>query len=461
VANLSLAKAFFRFVEQDTLNGIFNSTINITTPDGRFIQKKTDENGYINFSLFYNEVVVDGNYTIAMNGTKGYITPIFLNRNLTSDILPYNETVRIGKVGITFKIYDRETKKLLEGVPINIFVLEAFNVTTDTGTYTLSNITLSTGTKTVFARSDGYFSEQLSFDYTGQDNLTIDFYMLNLTAENTGFVFTTIVYDNRLQQDASVSMYEYFSDLSSYIKVAECKSNVNGECTFAIELNKGLYYFTASKLIDSTTYSTETNPEIILTNQETRTLVLTRSNLFSQSITSKLSIDYSETYVNNVSTIFMDFQTTDNTVTEVCVDYLKKENLNYTSVYLQCVNASASYSATPILLDRSFDYVAQIYQLENGNKYLITSYNYPSQSSFESIFSNRGFSQPIYVWFWIALLVISFLLKSVEVFSIGGIVLSWVQFFHMPSIALGSISALKTIILSTLLIVARRKEDIT
>ena len=461
VGQLSLAKLYLYFVEADSLTPINNASITVITPDTRTLNLHTDANGLINFSLLYNENFINGSYQFTFLALSGFNSPVTFNETITTANIPFNNTRGIARVGLTFNIYNRETKTLLSGISTGIFMLESFNFTTTTGTFVIANLTLVTGEKTVFARTSGYYSEQLNFDFTGQANVTINFYMLNLTGSNSGFVFTTTIFDNRLQQDARVSMYEYFPSISAYVKVSECNSNVNGECAFTIELNTGLYYFTATKTIDGVEYSTQTNPEIIITDEETRTLVLSRADLFETSPTNSLQTTISETYLNNISTIFVDFQTTGNFVTTVCVEYFRDDILNWTSVYSQCVNASASYVATPILLNRTFGYKATVYQYHAGDSFLIKQYNYPSQSSFDQLFTGRGFAPPVFVWIWGALLVIALLIHSVEFFCIGGIILSWITFSNMPSVALASVSALKTIILFSIMTFSRRKEDIT
>jgi len=458
-ANLSNAEARFKFVEADTLSPILNASVTVNTVDGRTINTRTDQSGYLNFSLIYLDNIKNGNYTITFNGLQGFISPVSFERHLNDSILPYEEQIGIGKTGITINVYDRETRSLLSGRDVNIFMLSVFNTTTTTGSYVLTNVSMILGDYVITTESDGYFTEQRKVSITGQENVSIDFYMLNSTGTNTGLVFVTSEFNNRLQQGASVEMYEYFTEGKAFVKVSECDSNINGECTFAIELNQKIYYFTSQKTIDGVTYSSQTNEEIIRTDEETRKLILSFSDLFSLSVGKYLTVDFSETFENNISTIFMDFRTTDNFNTQVCVEYFK-EQYNLTSTYKQCVTASGGYVATPVLLDRDFRYVAQIYQVSGTDKYIIKTYNYPAINSFEDVFTKQNYFQPIYVWFWGALLVLSLLFKSIEMFSIGGIILSWVQLGSMPTLAVGSISAIKTVMLLTLLKHSRKTEDL-
>jgi hypothetical protein len=331
VTNLSLAKAFFYFVTADTLTPIFNATINITTPDARKFQLRTASDGSINFSLYFGENIINGNYSIDMNGTQGYVTPVFNERNLNENIVPYNETIKVGVVGITFNVYDRETGLRLTGVPVDVLMLGQFNVTTTTGLYNYGNLTISTGDYVVQAISEGYGVEQKTFTFTGQANATIDFYLLNLTGANTGSLFASVKDEfYRTTPDAKVVLLEYDTISKDYIEVSECYSNSNGECLFYVELNTKTYILQASKTISGEYYFDSTEPEVIKVDNEVRNLFL---RAITQNILTTLDgvvINATETYSTNwneinKSRILVYYSVSDGSSRMVCLQYLKDD----------------------------------------------------------------------------------------------------------------------------------------
>ena len=449
------------FLESDTLDGIFNATINISTPDGRFFQKKTGLDGSINFSSIYNNDFVQGTYIVTLDATKGYITPITFNITLNDSNVPYNESFLIGKVGININVYNRETGTLLTGVPVNILMLGYFNVTTITGKYVFANLSITLGDHILQALADGYGTEQQVFTFTNQENITIDFYLLNLTGAHTGNLFAEVIDEfYRVVQGARVTLYEYNTGSKSFVQVSECDSNVNGECHFYIELNVKTYYLKARKRSNNIEYTDETNPEIIATDNDVRRLFLRLSNPFVVPTTDYINIDSSEYFHDNISEINVSFDTIDNSVITVCLEYFTISGSTKTSVYKSCTTSASGFIQRIAALNRSNSYLAQVYYLDNGAMFIYREYNYPSESSLSELFTRNNYAKPFILLLWLALFAVSFMLKNVTFLSFGIAVLSWVEFALFPTILMITGSVAKTIIALMLYNISRRKRDL-
>jgi len=199
----------------------------------------------------------------------------------------------------------------------------------------LSNVSIIAGNYTVYVVSDGFGTEIRTFQYTAETNVSIDLYMLNLTGTNTGALFVnTIDSYQRIVQGAKVVLMEYSPADLSFIQVSECLTNANGECGFWIELNTKTYFIRATKTINSQLYTATTNPEgeIILTDAEIRNLILYFANTYTISDINNLVYDITESYTNNISSISVDFYTTNGLPIPICIEYFTKLSRVYTSV---------------------------------------------------------------------------------------------------------------------------------
>lgn len=453
---------FVNFFDLRTMLPIQDANVTVVYPNGVSINRTTDSKGYINFSVINNGTAQDGNLQIIFQDFSGYITPITFTPALNVNTYPLNESYGISDANIIVNVYDRETTTLLTGVDVTVSLLTYGSQTTNNGTVNFNNITLAVGDIVVQATASGYITEQQTVVYTGQENATLNLYLLNATGPNTGLLFASVVDENfRTQSNATVELYEYNNATNSYIKISEIRSNINGEAVFAIELNVKTYYLSASKIIDGFNYVVTSTPEIIKTDNEVRNLILRIIDEITFTVTDKLVITVTESFTNNISTIGIDYTTLDNFVATVCVEYLNTTNDVDTSVYLQCVNSSAAYVATPILLNRDFSYVGQVYQLLDGEKLIIQEYVYPSIYTLDYLLQQYDYLSPAYVWFYIVLLGIALYTSNIYIFCVGAIIMSWIGFYNFPSVAFGAASVVKTFVLITMMNIARRKEDVT
>jgi len=461
-ATVSYEPIVLTFVDASDLTILDNANITVYYPFSAPTFMVTDSQGKIYIDVINGLNKDIGNYTFGFGNYAGYESPINFSRTITELDLKYEETIGITAAGITVNIYDRATKTLLIGKEVDVIILGILNKTTSTGTVNIVDSTFVAGEYTIQSYADGYITEQQLITFTGQSNATLDIYMLNATGTNTALVFANIIDEfYRVQQDARVSLLEYDPNIKAFTKVSEKLSNVNGEAVFAIELNVKSYYMVATKTIGGQTYSAETNSEIFQIENEVRNLVMRFSDPFQVGITDYLIIDYNETFADNISTISFSYTTLNNFVAEVCVEYFQSFNNYDISTYLQCVNSSAAYAAVPILLNRSNNYYAKIYQKYNGNNYSINRWGYQSQYSFDSILSYNQYASGFFVLLWVLLLSVALMSKNIPLFCFGGMILTWIQFLKFPSVAMGSGSAIKTIILIFILNLSRKKEDYT
>jgi len=440
---------------------IVNATIEIKYPNLATIEQQTISDGSINFSSFNTGVQYFGVYQITFKSVSGFISPITTNFTINATTIPLIEDVTVLQPGINVDVYDRSTEQLITQLT-ELYFFNVLNDTSYSGQFIITNQSIIAGDYTLQVVSNGYGTEQQAFTFTSQSNVTVDFYLINLTEANAGTLFVSVIDEYyRVIQDAKVELLEYNPSSKSYILVSECQSNSNGECTFNIELNVKTYIIRASKTIDGRLYTASTSDfgEIIKTDEEVRNLFLRLTQTFEPSPTTNLDISVSETFINNISTIYIDFSTTDNFNTEVCVEYFQNFNNYDTSIYTQCVTSSSGYVATPVLLNRSNSYSASVYQLHDSVKYPIKGYNYPSLNTFSEKAKAVGWDKALILFFWVIIIVFGLASKNITMTFVLAIILSWVEIAMFPNTAKVSASALKTVISLLLIIIARKKED--
>ena len=446
------------FLDASTGSGIFNGSVVVTYPSSATDSFLTNTTGGISFSYIKSGTEEFGTYSVSF-ARQGYI-PSSVSPVINISNSPINTSFNVSQPAILVNIFDKETGSVFTNLA-EVILLEVLNTTTNNGSVTIQNTSIISGSYVLQVKSEGYLTEQKTFTFTNQENVTTNFYLLNSTGSNSAFVFISVVDESdRILQDATVSIFQYDTVSAAFIKVSEVETNVNGEAVFGIELNVKTYFFTASKTIDGASFEATTSPEIFLTADETRELTLKLLDPFQSQVTDKLVITFSETFVNNISTIFLEYTTRDGFVAEVCVGYFNVSG-NNTLLNEQCVNSSAAYAASPTLIERTHTYQGKVYQKFEGARMNIATYTYKSISSFDFLASQFQYSKPIFVWLWILLLIVSLLLKNMMFFTIGGIALSWIQFFRSPSVALVSASVLKTMILIFMMNSIRRRVDIS
>jgi hypothetical protein len=398
--------------------------INISANDKIYISENYSfnftnflNNGNVNFSSLDSNYFDNGTYNITFEKI-GFLSPFSFQENITLFPGSINESYNISQTSLIINIYDRETGLLLNNTNVTLQLIDVFTNITNNGTFVYNDLTLVSGQYTLQTSSSGYQTEQTEFDFTNQENLTIDVYLLNLTSPNFGNVFVNVVDDIRfaLQPNSNVALLEYFGPTLGYVQISSCITNSNGECVFAIELNTKSYIITASKDFQGQTFSAELNSEIFFVDNEVREVILPISGQVDVPLLNKLVIDINETFVNNVSTINFDFYTTDNTVATVCIEYYRLNLTQKISINKTCyTGSSVSTTNLGFLLNRSNSYIADVYLDDNGNQILET-FNYPSDESLQEILKDNNYLAPFILIFLILILVLALYLKSIDIF---------------------------------------------
>lgn len=439
---------------------LFNSSainkFSIKVQNGTTIKYNYTSTGTIN-QIYNNDTRY---YNITFFNATNYANRTYENYNFSASGNLEGELIFANSV--TVNIYDRATgNPLTENV--SLYFLTLFNDTTSTGTYYKTNPFTSTGTFTVQALSTGYGTEQYTFDYTGT-NITINFYLLNLTNANAGnlFVNSLTTFYTPIAS-ATVKLYEYSPTELSFIQVSQCLSNSNGECGFNIELNTKTYYITSNKYIDGNLYFDDTNDEgeIILTDNEVRDLILYYTDDFTILDTDDLIYSITETFIANVSNILVSFMSISGNSLDMCVDYYLMSGISKTLANQDCLTTSSALQNinANYLLNRSNTYKAEVYLNQTSGKLILATFNYPDYERDIEEFFDEAFIGVIILLFWSGSLALCLYLKNITLFGIIALFLCWIEVALFPSFSIVAISVFRTIISILIIYISRKIQD--
>lgn len=450
------------FLDENSSNPIDNANITVTFPSGITLNTSTNSTGQINFSYIQNSSLEFGDYSYYFDKI-GYVN-ITLSDVINESNIPHTRTYNLSRAKLNIFIYDRVTRELLNGTAVNIAFIGLFNETTSTGTLIKDNLTIVAGDYLIYASAEGYKTSIRSLTFTNQEEFTLNFYLLNLTDPNAGTLFVSTK-DSFFRDitGAKVDLLEYVPASLSYVSVDSCVSNVNAQCSFGVELNTKVYYIRATSIIDGVVFVAETsqNGEIFTVDNDIRNLIFFTRSTFSISTSTNLIYRPTETFVNNISSISVDFFTSDGTAKEVCVEYFIKNGSDWTSVTgdTYCLFSSNALQNidVDVTLNRSNTYQARIYVKESFDNILKT-YDYPDVSSTGSVFNN-DFKAIIVMILWICALAFSMHQKNITLFFFLACILSWAEITLFPIFSIVIISVFKTIVGLLSMYIARKKED--
>jgi len=303
------------------------------------------------YVTFYNKSIYDiglGNQTLIFSKV-GYATTNFTrNFNITST---YNETITMPAARIIINVYDRETEAYVTSTTtLSLVANIGQNTTTTNGTAVFQSVDFEPSTFQVIASNPNYQTESVYFDYTNQEELTVDIYLTNSTATITIKVKDSLGF---FVEGSIVKALEWKPVQSAYLSVAQCQTNVNGACDLNIELNDKLYKFSATK----GTISTTTSSQIITQDGTTLTITLTDSELEVTSSLSTISSSFTETITGNTTTSRLEFVDSAGVSNTYCIKEYKDTGFSQILLNSTCTTSSSGIIFHTTSTNNTYDLV--------------------------------------------------------------------------------------------------------
>jgi hypothetical protein len=363
-------------------------------------------------------------------------------------------------------VYDRTTGILLNGTNVSLAIPSLFDSWTTNGTLQYDNIAISAGEKTLYSSANGYALNVRAFTFTNQEQITLNIYLANLSDPNLGNLIV-LIYDQfyNLQIGADVRLQEYNILNNSFQQIDQCLTDSNGECVFKVELGQKFYRVFASKVINdifSSGYSSQQGTLINLDYTKLE-LHLGESPNYNPSQTQDLTITpYDTNLSGNTSYLNADFLDTNGNDHTICIEYFYKNGLVLTSLAPTGLDCSTGSSGSVgigggYLLNRSYDYMAQIYVLNGNAKTTYYSYIYPKEDSFEQLFG--VWARLFIVAFLVASLAVARYMKNVFIFAIGVVVCTFGTMLLFPSYINWQFTTAILLLVGGLLLLASKQSD--
>lgn len=340
----------------------------------------TNTNNPINVSPVYNDSLHLGNYTFIFDKLGYQLQNFTITINETSGGETYNFTVGFSKINVN--VYDRDTLTLLSQL-VNFELLNTggtpygaiFN--TSTGNASFINTTFITGDYILRATSQDYNAVEYYFSYSGQENATINLYMLE--ANKTDDAGNSVIVDVKIViQDAAgfnvgdgyilKILQQYASEGGDTFIVDSGKSNGQGEVLLNLEYNSIFY----SVLIEKDGETLQRIDTFKITKYGTN-CALGECYYFSLSETvasgdnyaNSDNTDFNLRYVNITNSsgyIQFTFNNLDGLVNKYCLDVYQKVYFDFNIIGTSCLNASSGVISTIIngTDDGSFKGVAYV-----------------------------------------------------------------------------------------------------
>jgi hypothetical protein len=450
---------------QDEGLPLTNKSITVKYPSLNELSLTTDLDGKVNFSSYYNEIFESGIYNITFESVEGYVTPISFIENITYNQTPFNETYNVSQTNITINFYDRETG-LFVTETVSFSIENLFGNTTNTGTYSFNGLTLTTGTQNIYASAPSYDISSTAFIYTGQDDVTINIYLVNSTSANIIRLITR-VYDlgYNLLPNSDLRLQEYDGANDTFKEIDQCYSDSNGECVFQVEEGVKVYKVVAFAVIEGVTYSqqsSETGSPILL-DQTIYELYLGAGNVYEVSDLYDLrAYLFNTELVDNISYaqgIFVDYAGISH---EICLayyymDFFKKTLWTNSTICENSASGTLQVDGGKIL-NRSYTNIIDLYVNQSGNIIVYDTRTYPSaESSLEA--QVGAFIKPLFIFMLSVIFALTWYFKRIGFYTMGVIVLLLFANAFSPSLIGGFTNSAGIVCSLWVLWLAKKESD--
>jgi hypothetical protein len=366
-------------------NPMSNYSVNIIHPND-YDLRIDDTSNPINVSPVFNDSLLLGNYTFIFDKIGYQLQNFTFEINVSSGDTSHNFTVGFSKINVN--VFDRDTLVALSQL-VNFELLNnggnpfgaIFN--TSTGNYTYINSNFTSGNYILRATSNDYNPVEYYFTYSGQENASINLYMLqaNKTDDNDEPVVQEV---KIIIQDVAgfnvgegyivKVLQQYASEDGDTFIVDSGKTNAQGEVLLNLEYNSIFYSIIIEyngetlKRIDTfkiTKYGTNCNLG------ECYYFSIGETTASGDIYASYDNLDFNLRYVNLTNSsgyIQFTFNDNDNLVGGFCLDTYQKVYFDWTLIDTSCLSASTGVISTIIngTDDSSFKAIGYI-QDDNTN----------------------------------------------------------------------------------------------
>lgn len=397
-----------------------------------------------NFTV-YNDILSFGNNTLTFE-KLGYVTQDFtFNINTTSN---YNQTYNVSLATITINTIDKDTGNPISGVNFTLQFISSVGLTTYTDGNSQTNITntfFQNEEYRLIVSNANYETESLFFDFTNQENLELDVYLLESNYTKLGYVVVKVV--DRFSQpieNVIIKALQWDSSTSSYIDVSQDHTNELGQGNVNIILDDKLYKFRAiyqDALFDSV-------EQIVAAADNGKTITISVSALAAeeQYLLQNLILDIDESFndASNTSTINVSWEDTSDIEQTICVHAFRLVGQTQTKVTndtANCLSSDSSSIERNFLINSSQDILLKV-QVKIDDDYItMKTFRYYSNTHISEVLESLSLQYFVVTILNLIAISLALYMQNVYIGSLLLILSGILSMVLVPSIVTGGIVA--------------------
>lgn len=411
----------------------------LSSPITNFTINGTNYTDYYSINLFD---LGYGNHSITFEKIGYETQTISFVFNTTSAI---NTTITANNARILLYIRDKQTTNLITGTNFTVEFISSVGLetSTTTGLVNVTNTFFQNEEYTVVITNANYETETLVFDFTNQESITLNAYMIESNNTNLGVVFVKPV--NRFSKPvigAIVKALQWNTATSTFIEVSQGVSGTDGLGRLNIILNDKLYLFTATS--GGFTGQTETE-EIIDTTENGKTITIiipdesSEQNYLSEYLTTIITESFDEN--TNISTINFYWNDLTGISQTVCISAHRTLGNTNSLLSRNCTSGVSGEYILNFFINSSFKTTLKAEVKVGDSYYTLKSFVHYPENNVAEVLSDLGFSVLIVPFLMIFAIGIAMTIENVYIGTFLIVIFSGLSLILAPTILTSGIVA--------------------
>lgn len=406
----------------------------------------SENNGYVKINA--------SNLNYGSN-TAQFVKTGFYSQNFTFNLTKtsqLNLSFNVSVSTIVISLFDRETEALLTGAT-NIILISSvgFNSTTTTGYLNISSFNFIAESYQIIAARSNYETETIYFDFTNQELLELNIYMVPDNSSNLGNIIVKAITDvGGLIENAVCKALEWKPTQSAYISVAEGLTNINGETILNIELNVKNYKFSCTK--DGITGIS--SPQIIQNTDTTLPVLISSGEAALISNYDEFSYTFTNSSENSTHDRFIyTFEDEQNIITHACLKWYQVNGIRKTLINESCVETSIGEIQQVIKINNTYTLVVDAVGSVSGSLTTVDSKSYKGIADLSFALNRYNLDLILPLLFAIVGMALGYGIRPNNVFlgMVGAIIGVWMAILIVPTVLSVEIASFITVILLLML----------
>lgn len=353
-----------------------------------------------------------------------------------------NQTSQLSFAKIVVNIRDKSTGALITGENFTLQLISSIGVNqfTTTGVSEFQNLLFKANSYQVVASNVNYFTEDLFFTFTNEEVLTLNIYMTEVTTTNAGVVFISVL-DGLGQPIPAVTVQalQWDSTQSAYIRVSEGLTGLDGRSTLNVILEDKIYKFKAFK--DDKEVLSPQYRLLVTDNQKLITLTLEDDAGRREYLLSNFNFDAKQiSYVNNVSTLQVDWTQTAGIEQEICLVAYRYRLNSEVKLQEYCKTGASTQLIESFFINSSQNIIIKVELVQEDNsRFILKTFRFPASASLPNLTMSLGLGMFIIPLLFLGSIALGITIQNVQVGAMLVVLSAAVSMYIVPTLITGGI----------------------